>query len=314
MARAIRGALALTTVALAMSGSGQAFAAPGVCTPPVPPPNSTVDCEGVFPGPIIYAVEDLTVILGATDPTSEVNTVGTYAVSLTGTTGDETLVNYAAISTTGAYYAVTIGTTSGDISVTSSGTIYANSGGYSSITAIDAGSTDGAVAVDVLYGGDIVVYNASGTGTGVYAYSQTGTVDVTNDAAIYVSTNGNTYGIYAASDDGAVHVTNTGSIVAASDSDAYGIYAQSYANVYVDNSGTINASTTNGTAYGVFVYTCDCTALDATVTNTGSISAISTGGGDAYGIYIYAYDTGDATVHNNGSIYASSSNYVAAGV
>src|SRR5687768_59682 len=73
MARAIRGALALTTVALAMSGSGVALAAPGVCVPAgAPPPGSTVDCDGVFPGPIVYTVEDLTVILGANDPTTSV--------------------------------------------------------------------------------------------------------------------------------------------------------------------------------------------------------------------------------------------------
>jgi hypothetical protein len=306
MARAIRGALALTTVALAMSGSGVVLAAPGVCSPAgVPPPGSTVSCDGVFPGPIVYSVEDLTVILGATDPTTTVDSNGAVAVSLTGTTGNETLVNYAAITAIDAY-GVVVSTTTGDISITTSGDISVTTAGYPNAVAVYAESYDGDVAVNVLAGADIVVYNSSGSGSGIYAYSQTGAVDVYSAGTIYVSTSGTAYGIYAASDDGVVTVTNTGAITANSSSDAYGIYAQSYGNVYVDNSGTVIATSTglNSNATGIFVYTCDCYALDANVDNSGSVIATTTGdNGDAYGIYVYAYDVyGDANVTNDGSI------------
>src|SRR6476660_5498655 len=64
MARAIRGALALTTVALAMSGSGTAFAAAGVCSPATPTAGQTVDCDGTFATPINFNVDDLTVVIG----------------------------------------------------------------------------------------------------------------------------------------------------------------------------------------------------------------------------------------------------------
>src|SRR5690242_6998588 len=78
-ARAVRLALALSTAALALSGSGAAFAQ--TCVPAgTPPPNSTVTCSGTGTLPIVYAVEDLTVV---TDATIDLDTNSNSTVDLT---------------------------------------------------------------------------------------------------------------------------------------------------------------------------------------------------------------------------------------
>ena len=304
-ARAIRLSLALSAAALAMSGSGNAFAT--TCVPAgAPPPGSTVTCSGAGVLPITYAVENLTVI---TDATVDLETVTTAGVSITGTTGDETFYNYGVLSNTGIY-TVDVSSDDGAVTVENQYGILAYGDTIPASTyAIHANSVDGAVAVDNTLGAYITVYNSFGDGFGIYGYSQTGTVDITNDGSIYVSPSGTAYGIYAASDDGIVHVYNSGDITANSSSDAYGIYAQSYVNAYVDNSGSVLATSTglNGYATAVFIYTCDCYALDANVDNSGTLSAFTTGNnGNAYGVYIYAYDVnGDAYVGNSGEINAT---------
>ena len=310
IARAIRSALALTTVALAISGSGSAFAAVGVCAPAAPPPASTVDCEGTFDTvngnvPIAYSVEDLTVVLGASDPTTSVTTTGIDAVALTGTTGGEALLNYTSITATDAY-AINVSTISGDISVTTSGDVTAYGVGSYSTTAINADSYSGNVAIDNQTGAAVTASAYYGSATGIQAYSQLGDVTVVNDGSVSViSGSGSTYGIYAASDDGVVRVTNTGDITAYGVGTAYGMYAQSYANAYVDNQGSVAATATGlgSNSYGVFIYTCDCAALDANVDNSGSITAATFGdNGNAYGVYAYAYGYGNVNVDNSGSI------------
>jgi len=316
MARAIRGALALTTVALAMSGSGTAFA--GVCTPAgLPAPGTTVDCEAPFAVPITYAVEDLTVIIGATDNTTNVTTSGAVAVQLTGTTGDETLLNYTPITATDAY-AVIVTSTNGDISVTTYGNVSANSaGGYPDMVAIYADSTDGVVNVDVMGGALVQAINSGGAASAIEAYSQTGNVGVDNAGDLYVSATGNAYGVYATGDTGTVTVDSSGTVTVNGDSEATGIYAHGHGDLSADNSGTINASTTAsgfGDAYGVHLYTSDYTSNNASVDNSGSISAFNTGNGDAYGIYVYTYYTGNATVINDGQIVASAVNGEAIGI
>jgi hypothetical protein len=302
--RAVRLALALSAAALAMSGSGSAFAAT-TCAPPAPVAGDDVTCSGAGTLPISFTVEDLTV---TTDATVDLLTTTTTAVGLTGTTGTEGFYNLGVINNTGIY-SVNVTTGSGAITVGNDNGIFAYGDTIPASTyAIHASSTDGTIVVDNALGAYLTVYNSFGDGFGIYAGSQTANVDVTNDGSIYVSPSGNAYGIYATSDDGVVHATNTGDITANSGSTAYGIYAQSYGNVYVDNSGTVLATSTGafGGAYGIFAYTCDCAALDATVDNSGSITATTTGiFSDATGIYVYAYGVGDVDITNSGTINAN---------
>ena len=131
--RAIRAALAVSATVLALSGSGVAFAAVGVCAP-APVPFGTVDCDGVFDTananvPIAYAVDDLTVILGGVDPLTTVTTAGVDGINLSGVAGDETLFNYGSI-TTADTYAVDISSVSGDVtaSIRAAGQISAQCG------------------------------------------------------------------------------------------------------------------------------------------------------------------------------------------
>ena len=228
MARAIRGALALTTVALAMSGSGGAFAAVGVCTPA----GSTIACDGVFNPvngnvPITYSVEDLTLVLGQVDPTTTVTVnAGPYAVDLNGTTGAETLSNYAAITNYGGS-AITINTDSGNITVDNFNDVLANGSSFGATAyAIYANTIDGIIDIDNQ--GTLTVNNNYNNGYGVEAYSQNGNVTVNSDGDVYIDTSGNAYGLRAETDYGQASVTSSGTIEVTTNSNAYGAYATSY--------------------------------------------------------------------------------------
>jgi len=288
MARAIRGALTLTTVALAMTGSGTLLAAVGTCTPPV----GTVNCDGVFNDantnvPLFYAVEDLTVIIGALDPATTVTDNFTYALSLTGTTGYESLYNHGVITNNGIY-AVTVATGSGDITIDNANSVVVYGGTFGPSTyAIHADSASGTVVVDNLLGASISATNSFGNSTGIDAYSQYGNVNVLNAGDIYTSASGNGFGIYADSEYGVVDVTSSGTITANGNGFVYGIYAHSYDDIFIDNQNSIITSTTAsgfGTVYGVFVYTSDHTANNVTVDNSGYIGPLNTGNGNAYGL------------------------------
>jgi hypothetical protein len=303
-ARAVRLALALSGAALAMSGSNSALAAI-TCAPPAPTTGDTVTCSGADVLPVTFNVDDLTVTM---DATVDLTTNSNYAVSLTGTGGSETLYNDGILSNTGPY-TVQVSTstpTGGDVTVVNSNGILAYGGTIAGTTyGVQASSYDGDIGVTNQATGYINVYNSLAGGTGIEATSSNyGDVTVTNDGSIYVSPSGTSYGIYAASDLGLVHVYNTGSIISASGNSAYGIYAHGYYNVFVDNSGYVQASSTGSDAYGVQIYTCDCTTLDANLDNSGTIVATTTSGGDAYGVYIYSYD-GNTNVSNDGYIDAN---------
>jgi outer membrane autotransporter protein len=207
------------------------------------------------------------------------------------------------------------------------------------VTAVYAYSWDDVTDVTVAEGGSVDAHSYNGDALGIYAYgygstvTNSGDVSATSDygyaLGVYVSDgNGDganlynhgdidvngyygAYGAYVFSDGGDAYAFNDGSISAVShyyygNANALGLYV-SGDNATVVNAGDIYAASGTGYYYGLFssavgVYANG--AVDASITNSGSIGAYSGGFvGVAIGADVYAF-SGTASITNtaDGSI------------
>ena len=266
-----------------------------------------------------------------TDVTNDgtINASGKYAFGVLANSGagDTQVTNNGDITTSASKYSfgVLAQAGDGDATIDNAGTV-ASDGKYS--FALRAGST---------YGDATINNTGSATGTGKYAY---GAVAASNfgDATINNAEGGTISGISEellavgafanANYDGSATIDNAGSILASGSGYAqiaYGAVVQTDAGAgLVSNSGDITAENSYGGARAVIVRSSD--GGDASVDNSGSISAFSTGSGvyegyygtytvntDVVGVYAYA-PGGAASVSNSGSITASTAAGMASGV
>ena len=229
--------------------------------------------------------------------------------------------------------------TLGDVSIYNAGTVSA-SGFFADNIGIFARALDGNVAVNSV--GDVSAYTHISPAIGILAHATGGYATVYNDGSISAISGGDAaIGIEGQSDTGAVSISNSGDITAIGDANpadtaytgalglanailalgktvnasnsgdivangyaiAQGINAQSADQTTVENSGTINATTTRAYAatYGALAQS----GGGVYVGNSGSITAVSDGANsDVTGVLAQSYGT--VTVNNSGDISAVS--------
>lgn len=286
--RAVRSALAVSALTLAIGfGGGAAAATPqsAAAMHALRVERQAIDFAPVFD---LTAVQGLVPAGGAPAPTL---IGGHYS-------GDVNIVNNTPIIETGA----------GDV------------------TAIYAYSDTGNVSIVNGALGAISAHSDFGNAIGIYGYALSGDVAITNAASVVAdATYGLADAIFASGND--VTVINTGSLTATGYYWAAGIEAQAGNDVSVTNTGSITATATGGVAYGIYA-TGDASASvvnagnitargyyatgihaesggDVTIANYagGSIDAGTiTGSALAWGIYASSNGT-DAVVQVDNSAY-----------
>ncbi|HVI26120.1 MAG TPA: hypothetical protein VM576_08010, partial [Xanthomonadaceae bacterium] len=224
--RAVRMALAATT--LAFAGTGAAFA--GTCASAG---TNTIECTGSFTDTVTFPDADLTLVLGDGVPTSVTPAVGDMGVDASWP-GRATVVSYADIITdsadgihadsSGAAHITNHGSVTtyvgvdgvqavdivagGNASFTNTGDVQAYGYAAYDVTAVRVES-DGCgceVTVDNEAGGVIsAIALGGGDAIGVYGYSTTGDISITNDGDVLAySAYGLADGIFASGVDVAV--------------------------------------------------------------------------------------------------------------
>ncbi len=217
-------------------------------------------------------------------------------IGAVGSTGDVTVLNQGSIDATANKYSSGTGiagaSTYGDVSLTNSsdgeifvlGDLGANGmqarSFYGDVNLVNAGSIEVGAS-------DPSSFNQPKT-VGMYAGSRTGNVSVVNSGTILAETSANPFGIYAfTTGDGTTTVDNSGVIQAISeDVSVWGVYTGGQGgggDIAVQNSGTIEASTSLFAATGIWscagsydYYAGGCTATgDVSVVNDGTITAFS---------------------------------------
>ena len=236
---------------------------------------------------------------------SKYDAIGIKARASTGTIGIDNSGDVQALAYDGFATGVTAQGYSGDIGITSSGNIEAI--GYWGATGIQAQSVYG--NVDINSSGMINADSYVGPAIGFVGQSVYGNVTAANGGDITASTvYSAAIGVGGISYYGDVDLANSGNITASTGyAPAFGLYGYSYyGNVSANNSGTIYAYSYAELADGIFA-----SGVNADVTNTGDITAISQDGYFAAGIEAQGDDL--TTVSNDGSIYAYTSNIGAPG-
>jgi outer membrane autotransporter protein len=237
----------------------------------------------------------------------EVNTYGSGAV----TVNNSGPVSASGYGTTSGILVNSSGTGSITITNSSTGTITASSSGY--------GAND--IAVSGSVSNDVTISNsaalsvgAPGTGSGVFVNLAAGNIAITNSGAMSLVGGGGGAGINLLTGAGNIGITNTagGTISGNGLGGAGGIYATtSSGTIQVTNAAAITLGVTGGgNAVGIEVQ-----ANSTSVTNSGSISVNNTMGFDnAYALNVSA-TSGPLTIHNSGSLTAtSSSDYESYGI
>jgi outer membrane autotransporter protein len=191
----------------------------------------------------------------------------------------------------------------GDVTVVNNGPINAYSTGVYDVTAVSAYSIHGKVSVDNQSAGTITATAQDGNAIALYASSYGDNI-VTNEGTITASTvNGVAVGVLALAYKGNASVTNSGSISATSTNyQALGLVASSsYGSATVANSGTVSATGGQDQSIGIDA----SSALGSSISNSGHVYATSIYGESA-GIDAQSA-TGTASISNSGSISSISS-------
>ena len=223
MTRAVRSALAVSAMALALGASGGAFAAGHKV-----PQAQVLKVERAA---IDFApVHDLTAV--ATAITMEVPPEIHPTLISESDIGDVVIDNVDPIDEVNIYY---------------------------SAIAISGYSSEGNVAIANHAGADLLAASLYGSAIGIYAYSAMGDVSIDNAAEIFAySVYGLADGIFASGAN--VAIDNSGAIDAYGYTWAAGIEAQSTGVTEVDNSGDIYAVVSDvGTAFGIYATGADVT-------------------------------------------------------
>ncbi|QNN70944.1 beta strand repeat-containing protein [Thermomonas carbonis] len=284
MTRAVRSALAVSAMALALGASGGAFAA-GHKLPPVQAQVLQVERAALDFAPVF----DLTTV--ASGMSAAVSTAVVPTMISVAEDGDVVIDNADPIAEYGFYGATAISGYSvyGNVDITNQPGADLTAATYSGNgIGIYGYALEGDVSID--NGADIFAYSAYGLADGIFASGAN--VDVANSGAI--ETYGYTWsaGIEAQGAD-SVSVTNSGDITAT----ASGFY-QGYVYSYLYQAGGVFAYTPGGDAFGIYA-----TAGEggATVDNSGNIEVQ---GGYVTGIEVQS--GGDIAVTNSGDIVAGS--------
>ncbi|MBB6189766.1 pertactin-like passenger domain-containing protein, partial [Rhodanobacter sp. MP7CTX1] len=312
--RAIRSALAISATLLALGGSGAAIAQ-GTCTFTTP---TTVSCDGAFtttvPGTFFTPIDDLTLVLGDTAPTSVTPAAGLMGIDANWS-GNVRVFSYADITTVGASGIFAYGSTSATVfnegsittNVTAPGAKAMDVSAYGGVTVINGGPVNAystgaydvtTVSATAAHGGDLNVIN--------YA---TGTITATAQDGNAIAVNASAYG------GGVARVGNDGAISASSvNGIAIGVLAQSDSYLaFVDNLGSITATSTNGQSVGVLA-----SGTYALVENSyggaGGSIAVTSGQDAAIGIEAYGQAGARVFTYVGGSITATSNGGAATGV
>lgn len=297
MTRAVRSALAVSALTLAIGFGGNATAASHVATTAH---TLRVERPAIDHAPVF----DLTAIasrqtLGGFNP-QVASLISQHYV------GNVQIINNAPIIETGP----------GDVTGIS---------GYS-----DTGN------VDIINGAvGAISIHTDGNAIGIYGYAVSGNVSVANVANIVVSSDyGLADGIFASGQD--VSVINTGNISAYGYSWAAGIEAQGTGTTTVTNTGTLYAAASSGNSYGIYVTGDDLTVVnsggitargyyatgihtqslgDTTITNTGAIDAgTTTGSALAWGINASSNGDGGVVQIDNSAYIHAAAVYGATGI
>ncbi len=224
----------------------------------------------------------------------------------------------------------------GNINIVNNTPIIENQAGDA--TAIYAYSGAGNVSIVNGALGAISAHSDYGNAIGIYGYALAGDVAITNAASIVADApNGLADAIFASGND--VTVINTGSLTATGDYWAAGIEAQAGNGVAVTNTGSITATASNGLAYGIYA-TGDASASvvnagnitargyyatgihaesggDVAITNyaSGSIDAGTiTGSALAWGIYASSNGGGAVVQVDNSAYIHAAAVYGATGI
>ncbi len=319
LAAAIRQTLVVSVVTIALTGTGQAFAAP-TCTQL----GASVTCVGDgalannpdFPTGIAMLVDDLSLVVGsaATLGTVDVTTVENFGVGVSA--GQDSLVD--------GY--------SGSVTVTSYADIVAKADAVRTVAGIRAGSQQDDVAVDSR-GAITSIANgygyaaATGIGASIFSFSDKSegnlTVAHSGTLSVAAATDGfaSAYGIQADNgsyrSSGDVSVDNSGMVSTTAEgysATVDGILAVGRrGDVTVDNSGTLNAAAAaqsfaqaNGIDAFNRVYSGDGDYGEVTVVNNSTVSATATAVGisAAAGGIRAVNRNGTAMVNNSGAVSA----------
>ncbi len=298
MAHAVRSALAVSAMALALGTTGNVMAASHQA--------QQVHTLRVNQGAFDFApVQDLTTVQQQLFVLGANMGILPTLISQTGA-GDISIYNNTPINesnlgvpTTNIYGHSTGGNV--EIDNTANGQLYA----YSDVgPAINIAAISDTGDATVTNDGSLEAYSSTGAALGIGAVAGGGTATVDNTGAIYAHTQGNgtAVGIAAAGSAGVV-ITNSGAITAYSFAgNAYGIYASSNGDISVTSSNSIDVdSIVNGAATGIYA---NSGAGDVTIDNSGTIN-VYTNDDRAYGIYAIA-GAGVVDVTNSNSIDAYS--------
>lgn len=252
-----------------------------------------------------------------------------YGISVGDTNAGE-INNLGEISATATFgYAYGIYTSSNDGTISHSGTIEASTTDDGTAYGIYMSNNSGTVTTD----GSIYAHSVNGSAIGIYIDGDNNGNINANDSIIVTSTDGDVIGIYAYNNQSSSTITNNGTINVDSEygsaigidisgvndgtitntsiinansiyNDVYGIRAGFSSSPHtIANDGDIEVGTTDGNAYGIYIYN----AANSAVTNSGSIIVDSTNN-DAYGIY--SNDFTSATLTNSGTITAQIALYL----
>lgn len=318
VARAVRLALAATTLALVGTGAAHA----GTCSTA----GSTTQCTGDFTDTLSFPdAVDLTLVVGdGVTPANVTPGTGADGIDVSGD-GALDVTSYASILTHGAdgIHAYSTGSVSvtnngyvqtyvdgvgqegidasanGDVHVINNSQVVAYAYGAYDVTAVSAETAgcDCTVTVDNSADGLILAHSTDGNAIGIYAYAATGHVVVDNAGSIDgYSANGLADGVFAAGGSVDVHNADGGTINAYGSTWAAGIEAEGSDLTTVQNDGQVGAFAYGylGQAFGIYAVGGDG---GATVDNTGAIDVVG-----FYGTGIDASASGNVAVTNTGDI------------
>ncbi len=188
----------------------------------------------------------------------------------------------------------------GDVSIINTGDVLAYSAGVYDVTAISATSSDGDVLIDNVASGTITAQARDGNAIAVLSFAQ-GSGTISNEGTITArSINGVALGVLDQAYNGDASVTNSGLINVQSNSyQAFGVLASSsYGHANVSNAGVIQALGGQDQTFGVQA----AGLLGSSIENSGTIAAFSTLGSATAAL---AYTVDDAaSVTNSGKLYA----------
>ncbi|ODR97478.1 hypothetical protein AUC70_00130 [Methyloceanibacter stevinii] len=169
--------------------------------------------------------------------------------------------------------------------------------------------------VTIRNSGEIMVTGTGGFdvfGINARTYGSSSPVDIRNTAAIWASGSDEATGINGATLGGSLSITNSGKLDVTGTNLAQGIAGASLSDISINNSADIHATSSQGRAEGIKVFSLGFDDNATEITNSGDIRA--SGGEYAFGIvFADVGSNGALTIHNSGSVHADGPSTAPAG-